>query len=193
MLVAEHTQAAEEFGCADIDAALALNRFDKNSGGLVIDESGKGFEIVEFAEHKTGDQWTKSFLNFFLRSGAHATVGAAVEGAFSADDFWAFALFAAFGDTVEPREFNQGFVGLCTAVTEKNAARAGVAHEALRELALIRMTKQIADVDKGAGLRLHSGDPARVAMTERVNSDTSCEIQVAATGIVPDVGALAAN
>ncbi len=193
VLIAKRAQAAEEFGRADVNAAFALNRLDEDRGRLVVDECGERFEIIEFAEHKTRYERTKSLLDFFLRSGAHAAVGAAVEGAFGADDFRAFTLFAALGDAVEPREFDQGFVGLGAAVTEKNAARAGVADETLRELALIGMTEKIADVDERGGLGLHGGDPTRVAMAKGIDRDAGGEIQVAAASIVPDVGAFAAN
>ena len=87
-----------------------------------------------------------------------------------ADHLVALALFAAgFLDAVEPGQLDQRFVGFGPAVAEKHPAGAGVADETLRELALKRMAVEIADVNERAGLSLHGGDPARVAMAEGID------------------------
>src|SRR5438552_115858 len=112
--------------------------------------------MVDFPERETGHEWSKTFLNFFLRRRAHAAVGAAMKRIFRADDFVALAFHAAgFFHAVQPREFDQGLVRFGAAVAEKHPARAGVADDSARELTLQRITKEIADVNQLRGLPLH--------------------------------------
>ncbi len=159
MTVAQVAQAEQELGCHRIHAAFALDRLDEDRRRLVVDQRLEGGEVVQFAKGKSGHQRAKTLLDLFLRSRAHAAKRATVKRVLRADDLVDFALFAAgFFHAVETRELEQRFVGLGPAVAEKHATGAGVTDDAFGQLALVRVAKQVADVDEFAGLALHGGD-----------------------------------
>ena len=83
-----------------------------------------------------------------------------MERVFGADDLVALALLAAgLFHAVQPRELDQRLVGLGAAVAEEHPARAGAADEPPRELALVRIAEEIADVDEFARLAPHRLHP----------------------------------
>ncbi len=194
VLVAEPPQAAEEFRRARHDAALALDGLDEDRGGGVVDQRRERRHVVEFAEREAGHERTEAALNLLLRRGAHAAERAAVKRILSANDLEALALLAArTAPAVQARELDETLVGLGAAVAEEDTSRARMPRDPPRQLALVGVAEQVAHVHELRGLPLYGGDPARVAVPERVHRDARGEVEVARAGVVPHAAALAAH
>jgi hypothetical protein len=69
----------------------------------------------------------------------------------------------------------------------------GVADQPPRELALVGVAEEVADVDQLARLPLHRLHPVRMAMAQRAHRDARGEIEVALALVVPHLGAAAAH
>ncbi len=99
------------------DAALALNRFDHNGDGLIVDGPLDRGDVVEVDQLEAGHQRLKSLMIFLLAGGAERAERAAVERSQRRDDLEAPAVAM----TPSARELDRRFVRFGAGIAEEHA------------------------------------------------------------------------
>jgi len=135
---------------------------------------------------------TESFLDFFLRRGAHGAEGAPVKGILGGEDFVVLTLHpAGAGHAVKARQFEQSFVGLRAAVAEEHSAGTRITDQLAGQLSLPGGAEEIAGVRQAGGLSADCRHPGGVAVAQGVDGNSRGEIQIGLAGVIPDFRASA--
>src|SRR5579884_1796095 len=113
MTVAQFAQALQITVRRQIDAALALNRFDEDGAGFAIDEAGCGIEIAIGSEAETGQQRFQTLMILRLSRGTERSQRSPVKAVEHADNL------VATGFAVQAGNLDGCLVGFSAAVTEK--------------------------------------------------------------------------
>src|SRR5579875_621267 len=87
MTVAQFAQALQVAVRRQIDAALALNRFDENGAGFTIDEAGCGIEIAIGSEAEAGQQRLQTLMILRLSCGTERSQRSSMETVEHTDNF----------------------------------------------------------------------------------------------------------
>ena len=121
-IVAEAAHLVGVIGRIEIDAALALDGFHENAGGLVVDRFLEALHAAAVNLDKSGDGGLEADLDGGISGGGDHGERSAVETFVEGDDLPSLGgKFLA----LEAREFAGGFVGFQAAVAEKCLAAEG--------------------------------------------------------------------
>ena len=152
----------------DIDATLALNRFQHDSAGIFRDCGCHGVDIVKRHVGKTVQERIEKTLHFLLAGGGNGGHGPTVEGVGSSDDAVPFRSAGRVA-AVLSRQLDGSFVCLSAGVAEKSLIGKGVAAEEFRQLDLLGDLVVVGAVDHGSCLLLERLDDFWMAVAEIVD------------------------
>ena len=99
----------------------------------------------------------------------------------------------AFVVALESRQFDGGFVGFCTGVTEERVVHAGTFAQAVGQLGLQRNLVQVGGMQQRLRLMGQRFGHMRVGMAQTADGDTGQTVEVGFTLAVGQVGAGAAD
>src|SRR5579859_97414 len=177
-----------------INAAFALNRFEKYGANGVVEFRCEVVHVVEANEVDARNERSERQAIFFGRRGADSTVGAAVErighredAVFARGNAWNVGIRAG----IQAGEFQSAFDGLCAAIGEENAVKAGPFREFARERTLKSVMKEVGKVDRASGFAANDFDDARMRVAKSVNGDSAEKIEILFAARVEDVAAAA--
>lgn len=159
------------------NAALALDRLDKDRRGFFIDR------VLDRADIAEGDliearRFRPEALDVFLLSaGGDRRERAAVESTFEGDDVE--LLDVPLGEMIAPRRLDRTFERFRTRIGEEHPIGEGHLGQPPRKAFLPRNLVEIGQMPDLVGLRLQRLDEMRMGMAERVHGDTGSEIEIA--------------
>jgi hypothetical protein len=130
---------------------------------------------------KAGHEGFEALVILGLAGGGHGGEGAPVEGIAHGDNF-----VAAVGRAPLAGELEEGLVGLGAGVAEEDLAAEGEVRELAGEPGLDLVVEEVGDVHQGGGLLLDGGDDGGVAVAGVADGDAGHEVEVFASGVVPD-------
>ena len=87
VLVGQFPQAGQETLRRDSYAAFALDGFDHQGGGFIVDQFRHGVQVAEWGVDKAGHQGSQAFVILGLGRGRGRSHRAAVKSALEGDDF----------------------------------------------------------------------------------------------------------
>ncbi len=180
MAGAELFAGAEEFRGSDVDAAFALNGFEEDGDGVLVEGGFEGGDVVKGEMGEAFEERAEAGFDLFLSGGGDAAEGSAVEAIVEGDDAAAWGAVGFWGEVAEfASEFEEGLVGFCAGVAEE--AFAGRFHdgfdEEAAEFALAADLVPVGAVDEAVALLGEGGGDGRGAVAERADGDAAAEVE----------------
>ncbi len=190
VLVAELADLVDVVWRKEIDAALSLDGFEDDAGGLGIDSGFKGINATGLDLLEAGDFGLEADADGGIACGGDHGEGPAVEASGEGDDLPAFwgGLIAA-----QASELASGFIGFQAAVTEEGLAFEGGAVESFGEFDLRLGVPGVTDVPETVHLSIGGIDEGWMAVTKNSPTEAGEEIEIVVAIGVPEIGALAAS
>jgi hypothetical protein len=188
--IAQLADFLDEVVGKEIDAALALHRFEHDGGGFGVDGFFEQANVVGLDVDEAGDHRIETGFDFGIAGGADHGERSAVKTFDEGDDLPSIGRARS---SPQAGEFAGGFVGFQAAVAEEGLAGEGGFVEALGDFDLRLGVKSVADMPEFFGL-LHDGfGQSGMTVAEDGAAESSEEIDVALAGGIPEEGALAAR
>ena len=161
-----------------MDTTLTLNHFQQHGHDIlvVLGYLTNRFNVAVGHTDKTADQWLKARLCFAVAGGRQRGHGAAMESMFHDDDR---GVVDTLTMPVKTRQFNRGFIGLATRITEEHFVHARQGSQLIGQLFLERNTIQIRRMQQLSGLLTQRVHQIRMVMTQGIHRNTRQRIQVA--------------
>lgn len=173
-----------EFGGNWIHAPFAHDWFHEDGGGFMAEGFSKFVEVVGFDVSETGHEWLKLPLVAALTGGGGGSEGSSVVGLVESDDF--VITVRSFGETVLLGNLDRGFVGGGSTDSEEGSVHSRVLADFFRELSLGGGEKKVGDMEELLGLPCDGGNDCRVAVSEVTNCDSSEEVEVFVSSVIPE-------
>ena len=190
LLIAQVTQALQEFLGSGTHAALALDRLGQDGADVFIHDVLDGLEVVELSIAEAGGQGLEVAVHRILAGGRAGREGAAVEGVLHRDDDEALGMAVILG--VLAGELDLAFVGLSAGVGEQHLVEAAVLDDELRGLDGGLIVEVVGAVQDRVGALFEALHDRGMAVTETVDGDTADEVEVLVAVLIEDVSAFAA-
>lgn len=182
--VAEFAEFGEVVGVWDVDPAFALDRFDDDGDGVVVNGGFDSVDVVVGDVGEAGEEGFEALTYGELPSGSHGGEGATVETEGGGDDFVAAELadgFPTVGFAIETGEFDGGFVGVGTGVREEGLPAKAESLDALGGIDLGFGVEEVADMPEFIGLVGDGFDQFLVAVAEDWGTEAGEEVDIAFT------------
>src|SRR5258708_4136677 len=200
----EHEQRAALFGKArgefqklSIDwtnSAFSLNGLDTHGADAGIKFSLQVVHIVELDETYPRHQRNERSPIFRLTRGGERAEGASMKRVLHGKNApFRFDSIAIIHLRKGAGELERSFPRLGAAVAEESAVKPGNFGHQLRELGFVLVEEKLRNMNQTAGLALDRRLDGRVAVAERIDSDSAQEIQIALALRVPEIHAASAN
>src|ERR1019366_4524323 len=200
----EHEQRAALFGQArgefeklPIDrtnSSFSLNGLDAHRANAGIKFSSQVVEVIELDETHAGHERSERGSIFRLPGGGQRAKGASMKRVLHGKNA---PLRLVAVPIVHLRkgagELERSLPGLGAAVAKESAAKPGDLRQQPREFRLILVEEQIGNMNQPAGLPLDRRLDGRVVVAERIDSDTTQEIQIPLATRIPEIHAAPAN
>jgi len=184
VLVAGRPRGVQQLVVEDMNAALALDRFEQHRGGALVDGGGDG-PRGRRDRKETGHERSEGRLLGLLRRRRQRSVGASVKAALQRDDVAAGLGLA--------RDLQRRLVGLGAGVGKVHPAAQRALGQPLGQRHRGLGVDEVADVNQ---LRRLLGDRAHdggVAVAQRADRQAGLEVQVLVALVVVEQRALAAH
>src|SRR5450631_827553 len=194
-------QARGEFEKLPIDRtnpALALNGLDAHGADAGIKFSFQVVEVIELYESHAGHKRNKRRAIFGLTGGGERAKGATMKRVIHGQNarLWIWIGLAAILILHLRKgagEFERSFPGLGATVAKESAVQSGDLRQQPREFRLILVEEQIGNMNQSTGLTLDRRLNGRVIVAERVDADSTQEIQIPLVPRVPEIHTAPAN
>lgn len=163
VFLSEGGEAFQELLRGDVDSAFALDGFDEEGDGFVVEGRFDGLEIIEIDVFEAGEERIKAIVDLGLRGGGHGSNGPPVEGLVEGDDF-----VSSGGLAKSSCEFDEPVIGFGSRVGEEDFAGLldDFFHDELGKVGLGDDVVEVGAVHQGGGLLRDGGGQSGVAMSE---------------------------
>ncbi len=193
MLLTQFVGSLNKFGCGYMNATFALNGLKQNRRRVFIDCLPQRITVIVRSVKKSGQQGIETDLYFFLTGRGDAAKGSAVKGAGAGNNVKFLRVTAEFILSSFPRELDQSVVRLCTTIAEKHPSRF-FQHSFNDELCQFRLFPnaiQVGTMNQFGRLLRQRFLHHLWGVPERAHCDTTGEIQIFLSGLVPNSAAFA--
>lgn len=189
VFVAELAGLLVETAADGIDAALALDAFDKDAASAFVKDLFEFFVVAAVDEADAGHEGLEVGAVLGLSGEGEGADGAAVEGIVEGDDL---EFIGRDGAAMGLAHLESAFGGFGARVAEKNTLHAGCFGDLLGEGALVAMEVEVRGVDEESGLFAdHFGD-AGMGVAEGIDTDAGDEVEIAFAVEIIEIDAFAA-
>ena len=188
--VANLPQRTHEIIMCKVDAALALNRLEQHRNdvwiarGKLLDRN----DIVKRHPHKTRDQRFETGLHLAVAGGRKRRQRAPVKRLFHDDDG---GLFDSLLVSVQPSQFDRGFVGLAARIAEEHFVHAGKRSKAIGKRFSFRDSIQVRCMDEPTKLLAQCLHQLRMIVAQRIYGDARQGVQIGLALLVEQPATLA--
>ena len=181
-LVGQLAGAPQERRVERKHAAFALNPLHADASRALVDSGFECGDVVRGDEPYAGHQRFEVVAVFGLSGDGDRADGTSMEGVFERHDLVLVGMDVA---AMCLDHLERAFGGLCAAVGEEGASQAANFSDTLRQRPLELVVEKVGGVDQQTRLLADCSHDPRVILTQRVDPDSSDEIEVTLAIDVP--------